>query len=146
MEPRISRITPIKRERNKLPESALLYSDLTRQIIGSAMEVHSTLGPGFLESVYEEAMAVELDLRNIKYERQTIIDVFYKNRKIKRFVCDYLIDGKVLVELKALKQLTVIEHAQTLNYLKSTGLKVGLLMNFGESSLKYKRFIKEKSV
>jgi GxxExxY protein len=129
-----------------LPKAKLLYGDITEKIIGVAMEVHSTLGCGFLESVYEEAMAEELALRNVKYERQKNIDVFYKGKKIKQFVCDFLIEEKVLVELKALKQLSDIEYIQTLNYLKAGNLKVGLLINFGEKSLKHKRFIKEKSV
>ncbi|MCF7954217.1 MAG: GxxExxY protein [Phycisphaerae bacterium] len=124
----------------------MLYSDLTGKIIGAAMEVHSNLGPGFLESVYEEALVVELGIRNLVFERQKDINVFYKEVKIKQFICDILVEDKVIVELKALKQLTDIEYAQTLNYLKATGLKVGLLFNFGEKSLKYKRFIKEKSV
>ncbi|MCK5563642.1 MAG: GxxExxY protein [Planctomycetes bacterium] len=110
------------------------------------MEVHSTLGPGFLESVYEEAMAHELDLCKIKYERQKAIDVFYKGKTIKQFFCDFVIDQKVLVELKAIKKLTDVDYAQTLNYLKAGSLKVGLLFNFGEKSLVRKRFIKEKSV
>ncbi len=129
-----------------MAEADLLYSDLTGQIIGAAMEVHSNLGPGFLESVYEEAMVVELSVRSIEFERQKDIDVFYKEVKIKQFICDILVEGKIIIELKALKKLTDIEYAQTLNYLKATGLKVGLLLNFGEKSLKYKRFIKEKSV
>ena len=109
------------------------------------MEVHSKLGRGFLESVYEEALVVEFGLQNIKFERQKNIEVFYKNVKIKHYVCDLLVEGAVLLELKALSRLTTTEHAQTLNYLKATGLKVGLLLNFGEKSLKFKRFIKEKS-
>ena len=129
-----------------MAEADLLYSDVTRKIIGAAMEVHSALGAGFLESVYEEAMAVELDLCGLRYERQKNIDVFYKNRKIKQFICDVLVEGKVLIELKALNRLTTTEHSQILNYLKATGLKVGLLMNFGAESLDYKRFVKEKSV
>ena len=128
-----------------MAETDLLYSDLTRRIIGAAMEVHSKLGRGFLESVYEEALVVEFGLQNIKFERQKNIEVFYKNVKIKHYVCDLLVEGAVLLELKALSRLTTTEHAQTLNYLKATGLKVGLLLNFGEKSLKFKRFIKEKS-
>lgn len=103
------------------------------------------LGSGFLENVYEEALVVEFALRDIKFERQKNIDVFYKNVKIKNYVCDLIVESKVLLELKALGQLSTNEHAQTLNYLKATGLKAGLLLNFGEKSLKYKRFIKEKS-
>jgi len=128
-----------------LSETDLLYSDLTGNIINAAMEVHSNLGHGFLESVYEEALAGELDLRNISHERQKNIDVLYKDVKIKDFCCDILVENKVILELKAIKQLTDIEYAQTLNYLKATGIKVGLLINFGEKSLKFKRFVKEKS-
>jgi len=122
-------------------ESDLLYSNLTREIIGAAMEVHSNLGPGFLESVYEEALAIEFDLRKVSYERQKGIDVFYKELLAKQFVCDFLVGEKVLVELKALKAITGVEEAQILNYLKATGLEVGLLINFGEQSLKYKRLV-----
>ncbi|OHB60300.1 MAG: hypothetical protein A2167_03475 [Planctomycetes bacterium RBG_13_46_10] len=105
------------------------------------MEVHSNLGSGFLESVYEAVMAIEFDLRNVTYERQKAIPVMYKGEKAKDFICDFLVDGKVLVELKALKTITGIEEAQVLNYLKATGLEVGLLINFGEQSLKYKRMV-----
>lgn len=124
-----------------MAESDLLYSDLTREIIGAAMEVHSNLGPGFLESVYEEALAIEFDLRKVRYERQRGIDVFYKGLLAKQFVCDFLVGEKVLVELKALKAITGVEEAQILNYLRATGLEVGLLINFGERSLKYKRLV-----
>jgi GxxExxY protein len=122
-------------------ESDLLYSNLTREIIGAAMEVHSNLGPGFLESVYEEALAIEFDLRKVRYERQKSIDVFYKGLFAKQFVCDFLVGEKVLFELKALKAITGVEEAQILNYLRATGLEVGLLINFGEQSLKYKRLV-----
>jgi len=122
-------------------ESDLLYSDLTREIIGAAMEVHKTLGSGFLESVYEEALAIEFDLRRVRYERQKGIDVFYKGLLAKQFVCDFLVGEKVLVELKALKAITGVEETQILNYLRATGLEVGLLINFGEQSLKYKRLV-----
>jgi GxxExxY protein len=122
-------------------ESDLLYSDLTREIIGAAMEVHGTLGSGFLESVYEEALAIEFGLRKVCYERQKSIDVFYKGLLTKQFVCDFLVGEKVLVELKALKAITNIEEAQILNYLRATGVEVGLLINFGEQSLKYKRLV-----
>lgn len=105
------------------------------------MEVHKTLGSGFLESVYEEALAIEFDLRKVRYERQKGIDVFYKGLLAKQFICDFLVGEKVLVELKALKAITGIEEAQVLNYLRATGLEVGLLINFGEQSLKYKRLV-----
>ncbi len=108
------------------------------------MEVHKTFGSGFLESVYEEALAIEFDLRKIRYERQKGIDVFYKGLLAKQFVCDFLVGEKVLVELKALKAITGVEEAQLLNYLKATGLELGLLINFGEQSLKYKRLVLQR--
>ena len=117
------------------------HADLTHQIIGAAMDVHNDLGSGFLESVYEEALAIELGIRGIEYEKQKPIDIFYKGIKAKQFICDFLVKGCVLVELKALKQLTAVEEAQVLNYLKATGVKVGLLINFGSASLKYKRLV-----
>ena len=119
----------------------MMHSELTRAVIGAAMEVHSNLGPGFLESVYEAAMAIEFDLRSVPYERQKAIPVMYKGKKAKEFFCDFPVDGKVLIELKALKTITSVEEAQVLNYLKATGLHVGLLINFGEQSLRYKRLV-----
>lgn len=124
----------------------LIYSEITGPVIGAAMEIHKILGPGFLESVYEEAFAIELDLRNISYKRQYPIDIFYKEKLAKHFVCDFIIEDVVLVELKALSQLGDIEKAQVLNYLKATKLPVGLLLNFGAQSLEYKRFVNTKSV
>ena len=119
----------------------LLYKDLTRKIIGAAMEVHSTLGCGFLESVYEEALAVEFGLRDVRFERQKSLDVFYKGTDVRKFICDFLVGETILVELKAIKELTETDTAQVLNYLKATDLKLGLLLNFGAPSLHYKRSI-----
>lgn len=95
-----------------MAEKDLIHNELTRTIIGTAMEVHSNLGPGFLESVYEAAMAIELNLRNVPYERQKAIAVMYKGEKAKDFFCDFLVGEKVLVELKALKGITGVEEAQ----------------------------------
>ena len=86
-----------------MSEADLLHGDLTRKIIGAAMEVHTNLGCGFLESVYEEALAIEFGLRDIFYERQKSIDIFYKGNHVKQFVCDFLVEGVILVELKAIK-------------------------------------------
>jgi len=122
-------------------ETELLYSDLTYKVIGAAMEVHKNLGAGFLESVYEEALAYEFELQNILYERQKNIAVYYKNKKVKQFISDFMVDEKVVVEIKAIKNITDIERAQLINYLKATGLKVGMLFNFGADSLEYKRFV-----
>jgi GxxExxY protein len=123
----------------------LLYSDITGPVIGAAMEVHRILGSGFLESVYEEAFAIELDLRKMLHKRQQPIDIFYKGKLAKHFVCDFIVEDVVVVELKAISQLGDIEKAQILNYLKATQLPVGLLLNFGTKSLEYKRFANTKS-
>jgi GxxExxY protein len=117
------------------------HADLTAKIIGAAMEVHRTLGNGFLEGVYEEAMAIELVMQKVPFERQKPLDVKYKGRPAKQFVCDMLVDSKVLVELKASKGLCDSDMAQVLNYLKATGLKLGLLINFGTASVQVKRVI-----
>ena len=124
-----------------MAESDLLYAEITRGIIGSAMEVYNYLGHGFLESVYEESLAIEFNLRGISFQKQAPIKVYYKKVLAKEFVCNFIIDGCVIVELKAIKKISNIEHAQVLNYLKATGLKVGLLLNFGSGSLEYKRLI-----
>ena len=125
-----------------MAESDLLYADVTHKIIGAAMEVHRTLGTGFLEAVYEDVLAIEFKLQGIRYQKQKPLCVFYKGYKVRDYICDFLIEDTVLVELKAIKRLTVTEESQLLNYLKGTGLELGLLINFGKSSLKYKRFIK----
>ena len=119
----------------------LLYADLTYKIIGAAMEVHTVLGPGFLEAVYEEALAHEFGLRNITFERQVSLAVSYKDIVAGSYRPDFIVDGKVIVETKAIKALTEIEAAQILNYLKATGLRVGLLMNFGAPHLEHKRYV-----
>jgi GxxExxY protein len=124
-----------------LAEDNLLYSDLTRDIIGAAIEVHKILGVGFLESVYEEALAIEFELQKIPSERQKTIDVFYKNRLAKQFVCDFIVYDKIVIELKAIRKISDIEKAQMLNYLKATGLNLGLIFNFGSGSLEVKRLI-----
>ncbi|MBA7634101.1 hypothetical protein ES703_41680 [subsurface metagenome] len=105
------------------------------------MEVHRVLGAGFVESVYEESLAIEFDLRRIPYERQKPISVLYKGRIAKQFICDFIVYDKIIVELKAIKEISDIEQAQVLNCLKSSELNLGLLLNFGSSSLEVKRLI-----
>ena len=120
----------------------LLYEDLTYNIIGAAQEVYRELGSGYLESVYEDALCYELDLRNIVYQRQIDLDVKYKDVIFeRRFRADLLIDHKVLVENKAIKTITKQDDAQLLNYLKTTGIKVGLLFNFGSEEFEMIRRI-----
>ena len=104
---------------------------LTEQIIAAAIEVHRHLGPGLLESIYEEALCIELELRSIPFARQAEVDVFYKGRVIKGQRVDILVAKEVVVELKSLSKLPEVATAQTLSYLKATGLHRGLLINFG---------------
>jgi GxxExxY protein len=113
-------------------------------IVGVAIEVHKELGPGFLESVYEEAMIIESKDRQVPCETQVKVPVYYKGQKLtKEFIADYIGYGKIIVEFKCVRRLTNIEEAQILNYLKATKMKVGLLINFGShGKLEWKRFVK----
>jgi GxxExxY protein len=118
----------------------------TRAIIGAAMEVHRQLGPGFLEAVYQEALAIELADRGIPFRREQELPVDYKGRRLScKYRADFLCYEDVVVELKAIQALTNNEDAQVLNYLKATRLERGLLLNFGRPSLEFKRFISSQS-
>jgi GxxExxY protein len=108
---------------------------LTQKIIGAAIEVHKNLGCGLLESIYEEALCYELEIREVKFQRQVEIDVIYKGRVIKGQRIDLLVEDEVIIEIKSVSRLPEIATAQTLSYLKATGLKRGLLINFGEKRL-----------
>ncbi|OGA52740.1 MAG: GxxExxY protein [Betaproteobacteria bacterium RIFCSPLOWO2_12_FULL_62_58] len=105
-------------------------------VIGAALEVHRILGPGFLESVYEEALAMELELRGIPFERQKMIGVSYKGRQIGEGRTDFVIECSLIVELKAVEKLLPVHQAQVLSYLKATGCRLGLLINFHEGLLR----------
>ncbi len=109
---------------------------LAKAAIGAAIEVHSLLGAGFLESVYEQALAIELGLRGIPFQRQHPIALTYKNELVGEARLDFLIGGKLILELKAVDAIHPIHHAQVLNYLKATGLQLGLLMNFNVEQMK----------
>ncbi len=110
--------------------------DITEKIISSAIEVHSTLGPGLLENIYEEALAYEFELRSIRYEKQKEIGLKYKDRDIGKHRIDFLAEDQVVVELKAVGTMHKIYEAQLLTYLKAMGRKVGLLINFNVEMLK----------
>ena len=114
----------------------------TYAIIGAAMEVHRTLGPGFLEAVYQESLAIELAERRIPFQQEVLIGINYKGKELNcTYRADYICYDEVLVELKAVSKMGINEEAQIINYLKATGLKRGLLVNFAESQLRYKRFV-----
>ncbi|MBL7959670.1 GxxExxY protein [bacterium] len=108
---------------------------LTQQIIGSAIEVHKNLGPGLLESIYEEAICHEFGLRDIMFQRQVEVDVIYKGHIIKGQRLDLVVENEVVIELKSVSKLPDVAMSQVLSYLKATGLKRALLINFGEKRL-----------
>ena len=122
----------------------LLLKDEVFAIVGAAIEVHRELGPGFLEAVYQEALAIELRERGIQFEAQKPLRISYKGKTLnKEYFADLVCYGQIIVELKALDRLSGTEEAQVLNYLKATGLRVGVLINFGsQGKLEWKRFVK----
>jgi GxxExxY protein len=117
----------------------------TYAIIGAAMTVHKELGNGFLEPVYQEALAIELKQQNIPFEREPILPIVYKGTQLESsYRADFICYGTIIVELKALSAMSGTEDAQIMNYLKATGLKKALLLNFGKPSVEYKRYIQSK--
>ncbi len=120
----------------------LVCEDKTFGIIGCCMEVHKTLGAGYLEAVYQEALALELETAGIPFEREKEIEVQYKGKVLqKKYFADFLCFDEVIVETKVLSNLLPEHYAQVLNYLKATDRKVGLLVNFGTPSLQWKRLV-----
>jgi GxxExxY protein len=121
---------------------AYLYEKETYQIIGAAQEVHKELGSGFLEAVYQDSMEMELKERQILFKRECPLDIFFKKHKLPRtYYADFVCYEKIIVETKAVKALCEEHYAQALHYLKATGFRLALLINFGEPSLKVKRII-----
>lgn len=112
------------------------------KVIGCAMEVHSELGGGFLEAVYQEALGLELRELNIPFRKEALLNLEYKGKPLdKKYIADFICYDELIVELKAVDELSSKHTAQVLNYLKATKLKVGLLLNFGATKLQYKRVI-----
>ncbi len=121
----------------------LLLEQETYAVTGAAIELHRTLGSGFLENVYQEAMQLELTARSIPFEAEVPLNINYKGQSLtQKYYADLICFGQIIVELKALNQLSGTEDAQLLNYLKATGLRVGLLFNFGShGKLERKRLV-----
>jgi len=120
----------------------LLLKDEVYAIIGAAMEVHTILGHGFLENVYQEALEIELADRRIPFVTQSNLPIFYKERQLsKPYVADLLVYGRVIVELKAISRLDPSHDAQVINYLKASRSPLGVLINFGTPSLQWKRLV-----
>lgn len=124
-------------------ENELKYKDITEKIIGASFEVHKFLGNGFQEVIYQQALAYELSWAGLEFKREIEQDIFYKDLKepIGRRRADFVVEGKVMVELKAVILLEDVHLAQALNYLKAYKLEIGLLINFGSKSLTFKRLI-----
>lgn len=123
----------------------LEFEELSGQVIAAAITVHKELGPGFIESIYEEALAAEFDFLNIPYERQKPIQIFYRQRILGEHRLDFLVNGCLVVELKAIQAFERIHFAITRSYLKATNCQVGLLLNFAAMPLTIKRVGREDS-
>ncbi len=120
----------------------IIYKEESYKIIGSCMKVHRTLGAGFLEPVYQEAVGIQFEIDSIPHVREKELVIKYMNRELeKRYKADFVCFNKIILELKALSSLTSDLESQVLNYLKATGYKLGLLVNFGASKLEYKRLV-----
>ena len=117
------------------------YKELTYAIIGAAMEVHTQLGPGFPEEAYQKSLEIELRERGFSVSPQHRIVVEFKGQQVAEYFLDILVEGKVVAELKAVERLAPVHHAQVVSYLRASGLEVGLLLNFGEVSLRHKRIV-----
>ena len=115
------------------------YEELTGKIIGCAMEVHSTLGNGFQEVIYQRCLALELGNSNIEYEREVEMEIYYKGEHVGTRRADFLIEKTIMVELKAVINMEDVHLAQAMNYLEAYKLEIGLLINFGAKSLQFKR-------
>lgn len=120
----------------------MIRDEKTYKIIGAAIKVHKELGSGFLEGVYHEALEREFTTQEIPFRSQPVVEIKYKGKPLnKKYQPDFVCYNEIIVEIKALSGLTGNEEAQLINYLKATGIKVGLLINFGSKSLEHKRFV-----
>ncbi len=122
------------------------HADITRKIIGAAMKVHSILGNGFQEVIYQRAMVIEMTKIGLDFQRELEMPIYYDSKQIGTRRVDFLVEGKVMLELKAVTALEDVHLAQAINYLEAYGLEVGLLINFGSKSLQFRRLINSKRV
>lgn len=120
------------------------YNKLTQSVIGCAMQVHRTLGNGFQEVIYQRCLALEMERTGLVFVREVTMPLYYRDVEVGSRRVDFLVDGVVLIELKALSEINHTHFAQTINYLEAYKLEVGLLINFGETSLRFKRFLKNQ--
>ena len=117
----------------------LPHGDLTHRIIGCAMRVHSTLGSGFQEVIYQRALAIEMNIEGLNFEREKEMPIIYRDQNIGTRRVDFFVEDLIMVELKAISQLEDVHLAQAMNYLEAYGIEIGLLINFGGKSLEFKR-------
>lgn len=117
----------------------MLYEDLTKKIIGCAMKVHSTLGNGFQEVIYQRALEIEMRLEGMNFEREMEMTIFYRDEQIGIRRVDFFVEDKIMVELKAVIKLEDVHLAQAMNYLEAYKMEIGLLINFGSKSMEFKR-------
>ncbi|MBN2571158.1 MAG: GxxExxY protein [Ignavibacteriales bacterium] len=122
------------------------YEDLTKKIIGCAMRVHSVLGNGFQEVIYQRALAIELQYNGLQFEREKEMDIFYRDENIGTRRVDFFVENKIMVELKAIINLEDVHLAQAMNYLEAYNMEIGLLINFGAKSLQFKRLHNNKII
>jgi len=122
----------------------LRHDELTHKIIGCAMQVHSALGNGFQEVIYQNALEIEMSEQEIKFEREREMPIFYRNKKVGTRRVDFFVNGLIMVELKAIVQLEDAHLAQAINYLEAFNKEIGLLINFGSQSLTFKRLFNKK--
>lgn len=122
--------------------SEILFKDLSYKIVGAAMEVHRLLGPGFLETVYQTSLAHEFELQRIPFKQQKRLTIKYKDIVVGDYIADFVIDEKIIVEIKAVSNLNSSHQAQALNYLAATGYKLAILLNFGATSLQQRRVVR----
>jgi GxxExxY protein len=115
------------------------HEELTRRIIGCAMKVHSTLGNGFQEVIYQRALAIEMGIEGLAFEREKEMEIFYRGEQIGTRRVDFFVEGLIMVELKAIIKLEDVHLAQAMNYLEAYNMEIGLLINFGSRSLDFKR-------
>jgi GxxExxY protein len=119
----------------------LKFGKLTGKIISAAIEVHRSLGPGFIESVYQNALKNELELRQLDFEEEKQIEILYKNTQVGLHRMDLVVKGEVVVELKAVEEISKVHIAQAISYLKATNLKIGLILNFAKSKIDIRRVL-----
>ena len=115
------------------------YKEITEKIIGSAMKVHSTLGNGFQEVIYQRALAIEMEFNGLKFKREKEMPIYYREQRIGTRRVDFFVEKLIMVEIKAITKLEDVHLAQALNYLEAYNMEIGLLINFGAKSLEYKR-------